>query len=235
MQDWLRRQLRAAFGDDGTGGMWDRLAPDGRQVLRFAFLEARELGHACMADEHVLLGVLRHGDSQAATLLEASGLDLATARAEVLHAEPTLGPAADAASALRSLGVDVDEVRQRLEATFGPDALHAAERRVRRRPRWRGGHPRPDPLCFHILAKRSFELAARFAARRGEAEIGPDHLLYGVLQDALDPLGTQLSRRSRRQLAPLGFRPGRANLVRVQLEARGIQLPHLAAQLAASH
>jgi hypothetical protein len=89
-------------------------------------------------------------------------------------------------------------------------------------------------LCFHILAKRSFELAARFASRRGDVEIGPDHLLYGVLRDAIDPLGTQLSRRSRRQLAPLGFTPGRPNPVRLQLEARGIELPQLAARLAAA-
>jgi hypothetical protein len=57
--------------------------------------------------------------------------------------------------------------------------------------------------------------------------------LFGVLQDALDPLGAQLSRRSRRQLAPLGFTPGRPNPVRLQLEARGIAIPDLAARLAA--
>jgi ATP-dependent Clp protease ATP-binding subunit ClpA len=233
MQDWLSRQLRAAIGDDGSGQLFGRLNQDGRQVLRFAFIEARELGHACIADEHILLGVLRHGTSQAATLLRAGGLDLVTARAELLRVGPTLGPAADSAGALRTLGVDVDEVRQHLEATFGSAALQAAERRVRRRPRWRGGHPRPDPLCVHLLSKRSFELAARFASRRGEAELGPDHLLFGVLQDALDPLGTQLSRRSRRQLAPLGFTPGRPNPVRLQLEARGIAIPDLAARLAA--
>ncbi|HEY5985086.1 MAG TPA: hypothetical protein VIV12_01700 [Streptosporangiaceae bacterium] len=51
------------------------------------------------------------------------------------------------------------------------------------------------------------EIAARFAAHCGDAGIGPQHVLYGVLQDARDPLGTQLSRRSRRQLAPLGFAP----------------------------
>jgi hypothetical protein len=61
------------------------------------------------------------------------------------------------------------------------------------------------------------EFAARCAADRGDAGIGPQHLLYGVLLDARDPLGTQLSRRSRQQLAPLGFVPGRPNPVRLQL------------------
>ena len=68
-----------------------------------------------------------------------------------------------------------------------------------------------------MLAKRALEMAARFAARRGDAGTEPQHLLYGVLCDARDPLGTQLSRRSRRQLALLGSAPGRPKPVRLQL------------------
>jgi len=226
--------LRAAVGDDGTGGVWPRLTPDGWKVMRLAFAEARELGQPCMGDEHVLLGLLRHGNSQAAALLEAHGLDLAAARAELRRLDPTLGPGANPAGALRSFGIDVEEVRQRLEASFGTPALEAAERRVRRRPRWRGGSPRPDPLCVYILAKRALQIAAQFAARRGDAGIGPQHLLYGLLQDARDPLGTQLSRRSRRQLATLGFVPGRPNPVRLQLEARGMDLNRLVTDLGTS-
>jgi hypothetical protein len=150
-----------------------------------------------------------------------------SARAELRRA----GPGASPAAALRALGIDAGEVRQRLEASFGAEAVHAAERRVRRRPRWHGGHPRPSPLCVYQLAKRAMEFAARFAADRGDAGIGPQHLLYGVLQDARDPLGTQLSRRSRRQLAPLGFVPGRPNPVRLHLQARGIDPDQLAADL----
>src|SRR6266545_1847205 len=203
MWDRLTGLFRAATGDDGTGAMWERLTPDGRQVLRLAFIEARELGHPCMADEHVLLGLLRHGTSQAAALLRAHGLDLATARVEL----------------------------QRVDPTVGGDALRTAERRVRRRPRWRGGHPRPSPLCVYLLAKRSFDIAARFANRRGDAGIGPEHLLYGVLHDARDPLGTQLSRRSRSELAVLGWTAGRPNPLRLMLEARGIDLTRLATEL----
>jgi ATP-dependent Clp protease ATP-binding subunit ClpA len=230
----LARLLRSAVGDDGTGAVWPRLTPEGREIIRLAFAEASELGHPCMADEHVLLGLLRHGRSQAATLLESRGLDLAAARVGLLRHGPTLNPAAHPAAALQTLGIDVGEIRQRLEASFGADAVRAAERRVRRRPRWRGGHPRPDPLCVYVAAKRALEIAARFAARRGDAGIGPQHLLYGVLLDARDPLGTQLSRRSRRQLAPLGFAPGGANPVRLQLQTHGIDLQQLTADLFAS-
>jgi hypothetical protein len=69
---------------------------------------------------------------------------------------------------------------------------------------------------------------------RREARIGPEHLLYGVLHDARDPLGTQLSRRSRRQLAGLGWTAGRPNPLRLLLEARGIDPTWLAAELAGS-
>jgi ATP-dependent Clp protease ATP-binding subunit ClpA len=233
---WRRliRLLRAAIGDDGTGAVWPRLTPDGQEVIRLAFAEARRLGHPWMADEHVLLGLLRHGNSPAAALLRARGLDLEATRDGLLRFGPALGPAASPAGALQAVGIDAGEIRQRLEASFGPDAVQAAERRVRRRPRWRGGHPRPDPLCVYILAKRALEIAARFAARRGDAGIGPQHLLYGVLCDARDPLGTQLSRRSRRQLAPLGFAPGRPNPVRLQLQAHGIDLSRLTADLYAT-
>jgi hypothetical protein len=130
-----------------------------------------------------------------------------------------------------ALVVDVDNMRRRLESSFGPEVLDAAERRVRRRPWWRGGRPRPSALCVHLLAKRSFELAPRFASGRVETGIGPDHLLFGVLQDALDPLGTQLSRRSRRELECVGFRSGRPKPVRLQLQARGLDLSGLAAQI----
>jgi ATP-dependent Clp protease ATP-binding subunit ClpA len=226
--------VRAATGDDGTGAVWPRLTPDGRTVIDLAFAETRELGDPCMAGEHLLLGLLRHGTSPAARLLRARGLDLDSARAELRRAGPSLGPGASPAAALRALGIDAGDVRQRLEASFGAAALRAAERRVRRRPRWRGGHPRPSPLCVYLLAKRAMEFAARSAADRGDAGIGPQHLLYGVLLDARDPLGTQLSRRSRRELAPLGFVPGRPSPVRLQLQARGIDLQRLAADLYAS-
>jgi hypothetical protein len=73
--------------------------------------------------------------------------------------------------------------------------------------------------------------ATRLASRRGDAGIGPEHLLYGVLHDARDPLGTELSRRGRKQPAVLGWTAGRPNPLRQVLEARGINLTGLAAEL----
>src|SRR2546430_712014 len=78
------------------------------------------------------------------------------------------------AAARRTLGIAAEQVGQRLEAGCGTGALRAAERRVRRGPGWRGGHPGPAPLCVHLLANRALAIAARFAAGRGDARIGPE-------------------------------------------------------------
>jgi hypothetical protein len=41
-----------------------RLTPDGHEVPRLAFVEACELGRPCLADERVLLVLLRHGTAR---------------------------------------------------------------------------------------------------------------------------------------------------------------------------
>jgi len=227
----VSRALWAAIGDDRVGWVWQRLSPDAREVMRLAFIEAREMGHPCLADEHILLGLLRHGTSPAAALLRSYGLDLTTARSALLAVGPALAPRGDPATALRSLGIDVDQVRRRLAATFGADAVQAAERRVRRRPRWRGGHSRPRPLCVYLLARRALHFAADHADRRRDVHITPQHLLHGALRDARDPLGTQLSRRSLATLASLGWTPGRPNPLRQLLHDRGVDLAELATEL----
>jgi ATP-dependent Clp protease ATP-binding subunit ClpA len=228
----LKLVLLAAIGDDGTGLLWHRLTPDGRRMLKLAIVEARALRHPCIAEEHLVLGLLRHGAGPAAGLLHEHGLDLATTRAGLLAVGPTLPARSDPADALRGLGVDVARIRQRLEATFGADAVRAAERRARRRPWWRGGHPRPRPLCVYLLARRAFRFAVEHADRRGDARIGPPHLLLGALRAAQDPLGAHLSRRSARALASTGWTPGRANPLRLMLETRGLDLTRLTTQVA---
>jgi hypothetical protein len=118
----------------------------------------------------VLLGVLRHGDNGAARLLNAHGLDLAAARERLREIGPTLRPHVDGGEALRAFGVDPDELRRRLQATFGDAAVHAAERRVRRRPWWRGGRTRWARPCTFLLAKRAYAFAARWLRERAGSQ-----------------------------------------------------------------
>ncbi len=194
--------LRALIGDDGTGAFWRRLTPDAHQVVRKAFREANDLGHPCLADEHLLLALLRH-----------RGLDPAAARADLERIGPTLSPRPTSEQALRTLGIDADAIRHQLAETFGVEAVDQAERRVRRRPWWRGGHARPNAVCVHLPATRTFRLAAR-----GSGPITPEHLLQAVRDNAKDTLGTSMSKKAKRQLEDLGWTEGRPNPVQLLLE-----------------
>ncbi len=131
-------------------------------------------------------------------------------------------------------GIDVARMRRQLESTFGTLAVHEAERQVRLRPRWRGrgGH---SPLCGPpYLTKRAQHIACVTAGKHGETQIRPEHLLYGVLRVARDPLGTGLGRRGRREMARLGLRAGAPHPVRLLLAEHGIDAQQLGEDLLAS-
>jgi hypothetical protein len=195
------------------------------QIRRLAEVERRRLGHPYLGDEHLLLGILAHGANPAAAMLVERGLELAAARAEIARIVAESGPfLRDDAALLAEFGVDVERMRRQLESTFGTLAVHEAVRQVRRRPWWRG-RARHSPLCGPpYLIKRAQHIACTTAGKRGEAEIGPRHLLYGVLRAARDPLGTGLGRRGRREAARLGLRPGTPHPVRLLLAEHGIDL-----------
>jgi Clp amino terminal domain, pathogenicity island component len=209
---------------------WDKLTPEAREALMLAHGEADRLGHAYEGGEHVLLGLLgllAGGENGAARLLTERGLDLAEARAGVrrIVAETTRP---DGAAALRGWGIDVAEVRRQLEAGFGAVAVREATWQVARRPWWRGGGRVTPPWRKPVLYGRALELAARRARHRREALVSPEHLLYGVLADAREPLGTGLSRRGRKNVfAQTGLREGGPHTVRLLLDACGIDIDEL--------
>lgn len=211
---------------------WDKLTPAARQVMHLTHGEADRLGHAYDGDEHLLLALLAHGDNPAARLLADHGMELETARADVDRVvAATSGP--DGAAALRTLGIDMAEIRRQLEASFGATAVREATWQVARRPWWRGGSRIAPPWRRPVLYKRALEMAAALARRRREALVRPEHLLYGVLTDAKDPLGTGISRRSRAgAFTQTGLREGGPHPVRLLLEGYGIDIDALIAALA---
>ncbi|MDQ1734407.1 MAG: hypothetical protein QOH56_658 [Pseudonocardiales bacterium] len=214
--------------------MAQRPAPASRQILLLAEIERRRLRHPYLGAEHLLLAVLAHGSNPAATMLIAHGLELATARAQIARIVTESGPVVrDDADLLRDLGVDLGQMRRQLESTFGTLAVHEAARQVRRRPRWRG-RAQHSPLCGPpYLIKRAQIIACTTAAKRRDAEIRPEHLLYGVLVVARDALGTGLGRRGRRELSRLGLRGGAPHPVQLLLAAHGIDLDRLRDELLA--
>jgi hypothetical protein len=198
--------------------------------------EAERLRHQYLGPEHLLLGLLReggdpvpHGDNPAARMLAFRGLDLAAARAGIdrLIADDVLpGPQPSDAELLASLGIDLDAVDRRIKESFGWSAYYDAAQWVRLRSTHAfphaplGGTPL---VCWRVL-----RLAAEEAEDRGQ-ELGPEHLLVGLLRDAEEPLETALNTPDRRLRGVLGLRDRGPHPIRLLVEARGLSLDGLLA------
>ena len=170
--------------------MFERFTPGARQVVVRAQEEARSFGHTWVGTEHLLLGVLAQPDARGVSALMDLGVTLDAGRAALIQVVGRAGLGASDADALRTLGIDLDDVRHRVEAAFGPGALdhpprrHARQwlrlRRARCEPAYRSGH-----LPFMPRAKRALERSRREAVDLGDRHIGVEHILLGLL----DPKG----------------------------------------------
>jgi len=196
--------------------------------------------------EHLLVGLLRQGeflrqvhsrgqddspgqDDRAADLLRAHGLDLATVRAGIdrLVAEGVLpGPQLSDSELLATLGIDLDAVHDRFKEEFGWEAWYDAAqwlrlRRVQPLPHAPGGG---TPLTCHRVLLRACEEAAA----RG-AEVGPLHLLLGLLRDAERPVDEGLSPGELRLRSMLGLPNSGPSPVKLLVEGEGLTLEGLQA------
>jgi hypothetical protein len=199
-------------------------------------LEAERLGHRYLGPEHLLLGLLSegddpvpHGDHPAARLLRRHGLNLVTVRAEIdrlIAAGVLPGPQPSDAELLASLGIDLDAVDRRVKESFGWKAYYDAAQWVR----LRSTHAFPHaPLAgTPLVCWRVLRLAAEAAATRGH-ELGPEHLLAGLLRDAQEPLETALDPHDRRLRGLLGLPDRGPHPIRLLVEARGLTLAGLLA------
>ena len=120
------------------------------------------------------------------SVLTSLGVTVHTGRAALGQLVATGGLCESDAEALRTLGIDLDVVRRRAEASFGPGALdHVPLRPVRHRRPWRRGRCQPTDVTGHLpfmpRAKRALERAQREAVTRGDRHIGVEHLLLGLL------------------------------------------------------
>ncbi|MBF6077720.1 Clp protease N-terminal domain-containing protein [Nocardia beijingensis] len=162
--------------------MFERFSRSARTAIVVAQEDARELHASNIEVEHVLLGVLAQAEPELTTLLAEAGLTRDSVRralAEQGNGIP-LGP--EDAEALRSIGIDLDAVRESLEAHFGEDALDRAAPDPRRGPfPWsRGGYYGHIP--FTKDAKKVLELALREALGRKDKTIESGHMLLGILR-----------------------------------------------------
>jgi Clp amino terminal domain, pathogenicity island component len=205
------------------------LTEQAQQATVLMQLEAERLQHRYLGPEHLLLGLLGQADTTAARLLHAHGLDLEGARAEAerLIAQGMLpGPRPSDAEVLASVGIDLVAVRDRLIETFGGEACYYAAQRVALQPRSAAPWAGMELFNTPTLDRRAIVFAARAAGARGQ-EIGPEHLLYGLLRDASNPAGTDLYPNERREHAYLGLPLRGPHPVRLLIEAHGVALETL--------
>ena len=157
--------------------MFERFTSGARAVVKLAQQEARGLGHGFVGTEHLLLGLLAEREGVAAHVLTDAGLTTEAVRADVerLVGDSLLtGPDAEA---LRAIGIEVAEVRARVEESFGPGALERARLgRCRQRPV--SGH-----VPFSPRSKKVLELSLREAIRLHHNYIGTEHILLGLLRE----------------------------------------------------
>lgn len=155
--------------------MFERFTSSAKDAVVRAQHEARGLGHPRITSGHVLLAIADRGQSIGARVLADLGFDTPTGRAalgrSVVGAARVLDD--EDADALRTLGIDLDDVRSAAESSFGPGALERAHERWHCR-----GH---IPLTPE--SKKALQLALREAIQLGDRHIGTEHLLLGVLRD----------------------------------------------------
>ncbi|GGL43425.1 Clp protease N-terminal domain-containing protein [Nocardia jinanensis] len=172
--------------------MFERFAGNARMAVVAAQEQARELRSPEIRVEHLLLGLLQQAEPRLRTLLAQNGLTERNALRSLGTAGEDEPLGAGDAEALRSIGIDLDAVRESLEANFGADALNRAvpsDESWGLRGRRRGG--RFGHIPFTRGAKKVLELSLREALARREKTIETGHVLLGILR-APGPVAAEL-------------------------------------------
>jgi hypothetical protein len=115
--------------------MFERFTREAKFVIVDAQKQARRLGHHYIGGEHLLLAVVSAGHP-ASAILNAHGITPAYVEREITRRVGSGTGAGPFGSldrdALASIGIDLDAVRARIEASFGPHAMAWADFEVRR-------------------------------------------------------------------------------------------------------
>jgi ATP-dependent Clp protease ATP-binding subunit ClpA len=150
--------------------MFERFTSEAREVVVGAQQQARDLRSDRVGTEHLLLGLLAQRGTPAAAALGRRGLSRSAVAADIVRF--TGGQELDA-TALTSLGIDLDAVRSSVEAAFGPGALDGPGARPART-----GH-----IPFTPRAKKVLELSLREAIAGRSRAITDGHVLLGLIRE----------------------------------------------------
>jgi ATP-dependent Clp protease ATP-binding subunit ClpA len=166
--------------------VFERFTERARGAVVSAQEEARDLHHHHIDTEHLLLGLLRDRTSVGYEALDRLGVHIDDVRSEVVRVLGEVHPVTldeKDAEALRVIGIDLDEVRRRVEATFGEGALERTSSARRRRRRKRACTLSVGSIPFTPRAKKVLELALREAKALRHDYIGTEHILLGLVRE----------------------------------------------------
>jgi len=170
--------------------MPEQFTGDARQVVSRASEQARRLGHRFIGGEHLLYG-LASDDGEVGAVLRERGVTPERVEEEFVR---LIGPQNAARGslfdtldrdALTTIGIDLDAVRERIEAAFGPAALApdapAPRRWLRSRPGWD-----PGEVTGHIpltrRAKKCLDSSFREARAHPGGHLGAEHIALALLE-----------------------------------------------------
>jgi ATP-dependent Clp protease ATP-binding subunit ClpA len=162
--------------------MFERFTGKARKVVILAKTKATERGDDQIRPVHMLYGLVT-ADGVAARALTALGVDPSAVERELGRSGPEgRAPLGDAASgdaeALAAIGIDLDEIKRRIEESFGPDALERVPLTPKGPLNWTGHLPLNDQ------AKLSLALSLKEARALHHHYIGTEHMLLGLLRVA---------------------------------------------------
>ena len=155
--------------------MFERFTEPARRVVVLAQEDARERGAQSIGSQDLLLALCAASDTRGAALLAARGITVATVEVDLRRPERPDRPELPDREALASVGIDLDEVRGRIEDAFGPGALENTRAASQGRRRLWGHIP------FEHGAKKALEYSLREAVRHGDRSLGTEHMVLGLL------------------------------------------------------
>jgi hypothetical protein len=152
--------------------MLERFDTEARTVIAQAAEHARRLGHRFVGGEHLLLAVVSAG-APASAVMRAQGVTPELVEEEIvrrvgLGAGGGLFAGLDR-DALATIGIDLDAVRARIEASFGPRALTSAAQAAHQGQPGPPGHRPPRSVRGwrrRRRARRALAHAPGFSPRR---------------------------------------------------------------------
>ena len=167
--------------------MFERFTDKARAVVIAAKTKAQERGDEQIRPAH-LLYALAASPGVAARALTALGVDAAAVERGLGPAGTAGGARGDAAladetdddaDALASIGIDLDEIKRRIEENFGPGALGRVPLAPKGPLNWTGGR-----LPLNEQGKLTLALSFREARAMHHNYIGTEHMLLGLLRVA---------------------------------------------------